>query len=255
MANGAPPDVTATVLGIALPRDGRCEVTVQFVCSPALGRQLLEAGNAAHQGLTRLIAEQLGVSDATAGWKGARAHLAALAAERDRLRQEEQRLEGELRSKIDQEQLNASLDRAAHGLDRVRRKIALFDDAVGVAGRETDEAARFLAAHARSLAEQERQRVLREIDGGELDTAGILAAARDLVSRLVPLRGLRGALGGWGWSDGLAGRLAVEILGAPPPPEPPLPPPPPPPVRHPFAPPGEDVELTVINPVTREGVR
>jgi hypothetical protein len=181
-------------------------------------------------------------------------HRAALAAEREKLRQAETALEVELQRLVDAEKLEA-LDGPTGKLDKLRRRLGLIDTAIGASNREVDERARLLAKHAASLCEQERQRVLREIDSGELDTAGILAAAKDLVSRLVPLRNLRNALGGWNWAEGTATRLVVEVLGAPPPPPEAPPPPPPPPVRHPFAPPDETVECNMISPVTREGVR
>jgi hypothetical protein len=244
------------VTGIGLPRDGRVEVGVKFTTSPALGQALLTAGSEAHGGLVALIREALGSSDACKAWKSATAHRARLVEERDRWRRQEAELEGKLQAQLDSEQLDAALDRAAAALNRARARLDLLDTAIGAAGRDVDSAARFLAAHARSLAEQERQRVLREIDTGEAQTEGIVGAAKDLVSRLVPLRSLRGAIGGWNWSEGTAGRLAVDLLGAPVPPEPPPSAPPLPPVRHPFAAPEGDVELTRIYPVTtREGTR
>jgi hypothetical protein len=97
--------------------------------------------------------------------------------------------------------------------------------------------------------------VLREIDHGEAQVGEVVQAAKALLERVVPLRNLRNALAGWNWAEGTAGRLALEVLGSPPPPEPPPPPPPAPPVRHPFGLPPEGVEITLINPVTREGVR
>jgi hypothetical protein len=242
------------VVGIGLPVSGHVEVSVRFVAEPALGLALLRAGAEAHGGLTVLVKERLQSSDATKAWRSSVGHRERLVEERDRWRRQEAELEGKLQAQLDSEELGG-LDKAAAELDRVRRRLGLVESAIGACNRDVDERARFLARHAAALCEQERSRVLREIDTGELDTSGILTAARDLVSRLVPLRSLRSALGGWGWSDGLAGRLAVEILGAPPPPPEAPPPPPAPPPRMPFAPPGEDVELTVISPATRESSR
>jgi hypothetical protein len=249
------PDVRVEVVGIGLPVSGHVEVSCRFVAEPALGLALLRAGSEAHGGLVALCREAIEASDACKAWRSSVGHRERLVEERDRWRRQEAELEGKLQAQLDSEQLDAALDKAAAALDRARARLDLLDTAIGAAGRDVDERARFLAKHAASLCEQERARTLREIDSGELDTAGILAAAKDLVSRLVPLRNLRNALGGWNWSEGTAGRLTVDLLGAPPPPPEAPPPPPPVPQRLPFDPPPEDVEVTMINPVTREGTR
>jgi hypothetical protein len=253
-SGSALPDVVAVLLGVAPLRDGSAQITIRLDVARGLGRALLGNADRAHQGLVEAIRELLLASEPCAGWKGARAHLAALVAERERLRQAETALEEELGRLAAAEKFEG-LDAPTSKLGRLRARLDLLDSVIGATNRECDRKARAVADEAKRLAARERDRVVAECDSASVADPGLLEVARGLAERLVPLKALRAALSGWNWAPGTGERLALEVLGAPPPPPEAPPPPAPPPARHPFAPPEGDVELTVISPMTRETAR
>jgi hypothetical protein len=245
------PDVVAVLLGVSPLRDGSAQITIRLDVARGLGRALLGNADRAHQGLQEAIRELLLASAPRADWKAAVKHREALAGERQRLRQEEGKLEKDLADLAAAEKFEG-LDAPTSKLGRVRARLDLLDSVIGSANRECDRKARALAEHAKVLAAKERDRVVAECNEASVADPQLLEVARGLAERLLPLKALKAALSGWNWASGTGERLALEVLGSPPPPPEAPPPPPPPPPRMPFAPPDETVECTVIS---REGVR